>query len=351
MANSDSNRNVVSIGTACEFTISIIICTCNRAASLKRTLEALDETRIPEAWKVEVIVVDNCSTDGTKQVVGKARLSRMELRYVYEPKKGKGNAYNAGLSSALGEIIIFTDDDALPCEEWVEKLGNALLGGKYDAVTGRIVLAGCLMRPWLTAEHRWWLGSSDDAKVWNGTRELIGCNMGFRREVLETLPAFDPELGPGGLGFGDDGLFGFQLCEAGFRIGYVPEACVVHDFDVSRLTREHWLDAAAKRGRTEAYLSYHWVHSDIRFARLKWLLSAIKLQVRRILQPQLPLQSEGCSLWEMSHVLYMEKCRHFCVERQRARNFSVRGLTKIGLVRKPAIEEGRPEEAVSNSVL
>jgi cellulose synthase/poly-beta-1,6-N-acetylglucosamine synthase-like glycosyltransferase len=172
------------------------------------------------------------------------------------------------------------------------------------------------------------LASSHDAKPHNGIRELLGANMGFRRSVLERVPAFDTELGPGALGFGDDTLFGWQLSKAEFRIGYAPSAGVIHHVNPSRLRRTKWLSAARKRGRSEAYLRYHWEHSDIEFARLRQLYYYVKLQLRRVVQrPQL-LESEGCPLWEMSYVLNMAMCKQFCLERSRPRNYTRCGLAR-----------------------
>ena len=152
--------------------------------------------------------------------------------------------------------------------------------------------------------------------------------MGFRRSVLERVPAFDTELGPGALGFGDDTLFGWQLSEAGFRIGYARSAGVIHHVNPSRLRRTEWLSAARSRGRSQAYLRYHWEHSDIQYPRLRQLYYFIKLQLRRVVQRPPPLESEGCPLWEVSYVLHMAMCKQFRLERRRPRNYARHGLTR-----------------------
>jgi glycosyltransferase involved in cell wall biosynthesis len=319
-----------------DLSVSVILCTRNRASGLAQSLAALGNAKFPTDWKIEVIVVDNASTDNTAVVVQNAKLQKMEVRYLFESKKGKANALNAGLAEARGDIILFTDDDVLVAEDWLEQIVSALLNDKCDAVTGQISLAPELLRPWMTPIHRWWLASSHDAQMHEGVRELIGANMGFRRSVLERVPAFDPELGPGARGLAEDTLFGWQLAEAGYRVEYAPKAAVVHRLDVSRLRRFHWIEDARKRGRTEAYLVHHWEHLDIKNPRMAWLLLWIKLWVRRILQPPPKLQEEGCPRWEMSYIWRMEVCKQFCLDRQHPRNYSKRGLIKCGISKNAA---------------
>ena len=99
--------------------VSIIICTRDHAESLRATLEALGRVFVPERWTVEVLVVDNGSTDPTPAVVREARLSTMTVRYVLESRPGQSRARNAGLAVARGDIILFTDDDVRPARDWL----------------------------------------------------------------------------------------------------------------------------------------------------------------------------------------------------------------------------------------
>lgn len=324
----NSSPDNASLGPAHSPLVSIVVCTSNRADSLRNTLAALDRVRIPRDWDGEIILVDNASTDNTAAVARDASHGRMNLRYVYERKRGLSHARNAGVAHARGDFVLFTDDDALPAEDWIEQMVSALRQDGCDGVTGRFVPADYLSRSWATPMHRWWLGDSDVAETSSGGRELIGGNMGFRRSVFAHVRAFDPELGAGALGFGEDTLFGWQMTHAGLGIGYAPGARVIHECDTQRLQRGQWLIAARKRGRSEAYFRYHWAHDDIRMPRLKWLFYLAKLHARRVLERPPSLDSEGCPLWEMSYVLHMEMCRHFCAERRRPRNYARFGTSK-----------------------
>ena len=311
-------------------TISIILCSYNRAAGLNQTLQALGKVRIRPDWKAEVLVVDNASTDGTAAIVEKIKLTNMDVRYLFEGRKGKGHALNAGLNNARGDILLFTDDDVLIPEDWVEEMVAVLNGEKCDAVTGQITLAEHLMRPWMTPMHRWWLASSHDAKPRDGVRELIGANMGFRRSVLDRVPAFETELGPGALGLGEDTLFGWQLVEAGCTIKYAPKASVIHNLNSDRLRRVNWHNEAIKHARTEAYLLHHWEHGEMERPRLTWMKAWVKLHLRRLWEKLPPLDGEGCPRWETSCIQTMERSKQFQIEKQRPRNYARRGLVKLG---------------------
>jgi glucosyl-dolichyl phosphate glucuronosyltransferase len=306
--------------------ISLIISTHNRAPALRETLGALGKVKILSDWQAELIVVDNASTDGTAAMIRNAKLANWTVAYLYEPLKGKSNALNAAFRRAQGEIILLIDDDVSVAEDWVEQMIAAFEQEPADAIVGRMVLAENLLRPWLRPVQRWWLAAPPDQA--HDSPELIGANMGFRRSVFRLVPAFDPELGPGALGLGEEALFGKQLVEAGFTIKYAPNAVAIHRPDVSRLRRCDWIDIARKKGREDAYIRYHWKYEDIRVPHAGWFWYALKLSLRRILQQQPSLQSEGIAAWEMSYVHSMETCRQFSVERRRLRNYSRRGLVK-----------------------
>ena len=226
----------------------------------------------------------------------------MDVRYLSEPRKGLSNARNAALVNSRGKLIIFTDDDALPSVAWLEHMISALCKVNCHAATGEFVPAAHLLRDWMGPVHRLCMADSSVAKPRNGVQELFGGNMGFHRSVLDHVHGFDPELGAGALGFAEETLFGWQLAEAGFKVAYVEQAKIVHDFDPLRLLRHQWLSAAKKRGQTDAYVLHHWEHGIIRFAFLKWLYNMTKLYLRRIVQRPCRLDEEGCQLWEMSYV-------------------------------------------------
>jgi glycosyltransferase involved in cell wall biosynthesis len=302
--------------------VSVIICTRNNADSLAETLCAFGRIQMPEALKFELIVVDNASNDGTACVVREADPS-IGAKYVREPAKGLSSARNAGLKTAKGEVILFTDDDVIPCEDWLEKMATPLLNGQCDAITGRIQLAKHLVRPWMQPMHYTWLAAATVVMP-----ELVGACMGFHRSVLEKVPEFDPELGAGALGFAEETLFSNQLGVAGYSLGKIDQTCVEHHPRASRLVRKEWLAAAKNRGRSEAYVLHHWEHRELKFPLLHSCYYQLKLRLRRILQPPPGRDEEGVPAWEISYIVSLEKYRGFMKERDRPRNYDKKGLRK-----------------------
>ena len=307
--------------------ISVIIATRNRAESLSRTLDSFKSAAIPSGAGVELLVVDNASEDETPIVVREARLNKIEVRYLYEGRKGKSHALNAALAQARGRIVLFTDDDVVPAREWLVRISQPLLTRECDAAGGRTELAKEVRRPWMTKTLKAGLAFFDG--LGDGPLEFIGANMGVHRSVFERIPAFDPEIGPGALGLFEDTLFCWQMAEADFRLRYVPEAFVIHSPDPNRLLRRHCLSASRAFGMGKAYALHHWRHEAVPFPRIRNCYFGLKLHLRRLLQPPPPLDAEGIPPWEISYVAEIEKNRHFVVECKRPRNYSRRGLRKL----------------------
>ena len=203
----------------------------------------------PSGRQVELILVDNASTDGTAALVMSAKLPNMNVLAVAENRQGKSHALNTALTHASGDILIFTDDDVMVPDDWVEQMAAAV-AESGDAVVGRVVLGQELQRPWLSLHHKWLLAVPDSQP--EDSPILIGANMAIRRSVFHSVPSFDPELGPGALGIGEEFLFGSQMLEAGRKVKLASNALVTHFPDASRLTRRNWIKMAAACGRTGA---------------------------------------------------------------------------------------------------
>jgi len=312
-----------------QYIISIIICTYNRADDLRQTLAAVAQVCVPEQMPTELLVVDNASTDVTAEVVASCHLPNMPVRYIHEPRRGKGYAYNTGMAAARGEVFLFTDDDVRPPKNWIEGMCGPILRGEADAVAGGVTIAPHLERAWFSPTQRGWLAELKHPR-WERMSQafLVGANMAFSRNVLEKVPAFDPELGPGATGFGDDGLFGLQLQGAGFSVYATPEANVEHHFAEDRLLRRNFLSIAQRMGRTDAYLAHHWQHRPITLPHLRLVKHWLHLTLLRIIKRKECHSVEGMPAWEMVLLQKVSLYRQYLIERKRLRTYKKHGLVK-----------------------
>ena len=96
--------------------LSLVICTRNRAPQLAESLQTLTRLQCEVPW--ELIIVDNGSKDQTQDVI-KNYGERLPLKTVIEPQAGLGRARNRGWALSQGEIVVFTDDDCYPADDFL----------------------------------------------------------------------------------------------------------------------------------------------------------------------------------------------------------------------------------------
>lgn len=230
--------------------VTIIICTRNRSESLRSTLESIGRATVPNDWNVELLVVDNGSTDSTEATVASIPFGNLAIRYVKEQRVGKAYAYNTGIASAHGRILLSTDDDVRVPIDWIEGMCRPILEGDADAVQGGIRIAPHLDRPWLTGALRIWLAAVEDPE--RPPEGLVGANMAFSREAVGIAGGFDTRLGGGASGNFEDTMFGWMLKRAGQRILYRPRVSVEHHFSPDRLELNSFVRTAKRMAASHA---------------------------------------------------------------------------------------------------
>jgi len=121
--------------------LSIIICTWNRSDSLDATLCSLETQKIPESCKIEILVVDNNSSDNTRDVIHthQTKWSSGQLRYLREERQGKQFALNLAIQHAVGDILAFTDDDVFFGKDWIIGIVECFSNLQIDLVGGKTI--------------------------------------------------------------------------------------------------------------------------------------------------------------------------------------------------------------------
>jgi dolichyl-phosphate beta-glucosyltransferase len=119
--------------------LSIIIPALNEEQRLSATLEQLISFVKARDFVTEVIVVDNASSDRTKQIIMEFSSGHPFIKYMYEPTRGKGAAVKTGIMAGRGDYMLMCDADlAVPIDE-VVKLLPPRLKGNYIAIGSREV--------------------------------------------------------------------------------------------------------------------------------------------------------------------------------------------------------------------
>src|SRR4030095_1010280 len=101
--------------------VTLAVCTYNRAALLPRALDSIGKQTAGRK-DVEILVVDNGSTDQTGDLVARRQLAAPLIRYTVEPTAGIAFARNRAMHEARGEYLAFLDDDAWAHDGWIENL-------------------------------------------------------------------------------------------------------------------------------------------------------------------------------------------------------------------------------------
>jgi glycosyltransferase involved in cell wall biosynthesis len=242
-----------------ECSISAIICTHNRVPYLRKALQSLvAQSMAPEQY--EIIVVDNGSTDDTRQVVAGEFGHIRNLRYLYEPRLGLSTARNTGWKNAAGRHVAFMDDDAVACRDWLAQIIEAFETVKPPpgSVGGRTDLIWETPPPlWITEKMQMALAKvnwSATARWLRADEWLVGCNMAFAWDAIDRANGFSEALGRRGANLlsNEEILLIRKIETLGRRSYYQPDASVEHFVPASRLNPEWFLRRSYWQGVSEA---------------------------------------------------------------------------------------------------
>jgi glucosyl-dolichyl phosphate glucuronosyltransferase len=246
--------------------VSIVIPTYNRVRLLHGLLDNLERLVIPENTDLEIIVVDNNSTDSTRDVVEEIRRkSRRAVRYILEKERGSSHARNGGIREAKGEIIAFLDDDETANADWLCEIMEAFGRFKCQGVAGKLIPKWTESPPeWYTTEGPYRIvgatsGHNRGDKYLEYTVDTLlpgTGNLAVRKECFEKHGLFRTDLGPRGEDYslGEDKEFCIRLIQAGEKLIYAPNAVVYNTVHEDRVTKQYCKRYHFRYGRANAIL-------------------------------------------------------------------------------------------------
>jgi len=299
--------------------LSVIIPTRDRADFLSTALKSLEQQTIaPEQF--EVLVVDNGSTDHTKDVAADARAQLQNLRYLLEPEPGLHAGRHRGMSEASGDVLVYADDDIRALPEWLATIADifsdpvvAMAGGNnYPDFLGAVP-------PWL--EKLWakptqngrMLGPLSILSLQDGRRNISplcvwGCNFSIRKQVLLDAGGFHPDAMPKELlhlrGDGETHVSQY-VQNKGLTCIFDSDASVFHAVTADRMTFEYFRQRAFNQGVSDSYTALR-----ARNARSRWLVrSSLRLRrglsgLRRLISPR-PKDAELRQLGDVTQAGYV----------------------------------------------
>ena len=206
-------------------TISILIPARNEERVIHRLLQRMTELTYPKD-KLDVIVIDDASTDQTGKIADDFAKEHGHIRVIHRGKEeggnGKSNALNEGLKYAKGDILYCFDADYYPQRDILEKLTAYFVDPEVGGVQGRVTVLNEpeTMMTRLVALER--IGGYRVDQLARDDLRLIpqfgGTVGGFRRSLAESLGGWDPNL------LAEDTDLTLRVYLAGYRIRYVNEA-------------------------------------------------------------------------------------------------------------------------------
>lgn len=242
---------------------SVVVPTFNRLGRLRHVIAALERQTYPSE-DFEVIVISDGSTDATDEYLKTLR-STMRLRWFAQSNRGPAAARNVGIQNAIGEYIVFIDDDLVPEPRLLEEHARSHReAGKDVVVLGPLVTPECFeMTPWVRWEQQMLMKGYEHLLRgdWPATaRQFYSGNASLRRSYLVDAGGFDE-----GFRRAEDVELAYRLAEKGVGFVFNMQAAGMH---FAERSYRSWLDAAYTYGRNDVIFT--------RDRNQKWLLPTVR---------------------------------------------------------------------------
>jgi glycosyltransferase involved in cell wall biosynthesis len=179
--------------------LSVVIPCFNEIRTIEEVVKAVKESSVPNC---EIIIVDDCSTDGTRELLQSSIESNVD-KVIYHPKNlGKGAALRTGFAAATGDIVIVQDADLEYDPNEYDFIIDPIVNGKADVVFGSRFQGGRPHRVvyfWHMMGNRFLTTLSNMLTNINLT-DMETCYKAFRREIIQSIKieekrfGFEPEI-------------------------------------------------------------------------------------------------------------------------------------------------------------
>lgn len=264
--------------------VSVIVPVYNAEQTIGPCIESLLDQDFPKD-RLEIIVVDNKSTDGTKD-----RVQRYDVKYTVEREiQTSYAARNRGIREAVGEVLAFTDADCVADRNWL-KAGLELFRDPAVGGVGGKVLA---YKPETYIErYQERRGEMNQKRHFTAAQgagrpvKIITCNAFYRREIFGRVGLFNPDLVSGG----DYDLSLRVQAETNYLLAYAEDAVVQHKHRSSLL--EFWKQYY-KYGIGRLYLATQYNPQAVRESERHGYLRPLYWQLRSIAPHLMALVSQG----------------------------------------------------------
>lgn len=246
--------------------LTLLICTHNRAQLLERMLSSLDAANHPADWDIRVLVIANGCTDATHALLSRRQENpapgQLPSRWAIEPRLGKSQALNLGIGLVETDWVLLTDDDHRVDSQFLQAVTGAI-----DTHGDAAMFCGRILPDWDGTEPDW-VHETGTYRIYpppipvfdEGPGEMTlsaecalpgGGNLALRTALLRDLGAFQSDLGPKGHNFGggEDSEMVLKALQLGQTLRYIPSIVQFHHVDRERLRTINLIRLAYQRSR------------------------------------------------------------------------------------------------------
>lgn len=229
---------------------SIIICSYNRFELLTETIDSVLSV-LKNRVDSEILIIDNKSTDLTPSIEGKY-CTNSTVKYFLETKQGLSHARNRGIKEALGEILVYLDDDIELVENYFNICDEIFLDDSISISGGKVLPFKTKIPDWLPYKYYFLVSIYDMGNYSKSVKYLMGGNFAIRRNAALNIGYYNVSLGRNGkvLAGGEEIDYQNRANVIGYKMFYHPEQNILHKIN-EKLNKNYVLTYSKELGKSE----------------------------------------------------------------------------------------------------